>query len=1109
MITQSLRRSGRLALALCVAASGLLLSCTHSPMPPSETRLVEPEASPASIAFADPPDTATPSTYWYWASDDISREGITKDLEAMKRVGIGEALIGNVDVNKGHRGEVASLSPEWWEMVTFAIEEGQRIGVDVGLFNSPGWSQSGGPWVKPEQSMRYVTSGSTKVVGGKRITARFDRSTQSFQHIATLAFPAPASDGHVIAVEPGSIRSNLAHSDVSALFDGKLDSAIAISSGTGEPEEPIEIVLRTVAPETIRAIEIYPTTQPMFAQVSLEASENGEFLEIVQFGVDRRVTRPQLGPKNEGPVTITFPPVTAQEFRLTVRPKQDRTVISVAEIRLTGAGLVERHNEKQLGKLWQTPKPLWDAYTWDAPVPLDERELAVPVGEIVDISAFVSSDGILSWHAPEGDWVIVQFGMAPTNVKNGPSSPAASGLEIDKMNSRHVASHFEAYVGEVLRRLPAERRRSFRTVVADSYEQGAQNWTEGFRKRFLETYGYDPVPWLPVLTGRVVDTRDKSERFLWDMRRLVADMIAYEYVGGLRGKAHENGLKLWIENYGHWGFPGEFMQYGGQADEVAAEFWVNPEGRGDIEIRAAASTAHLYGKPRVSAEAFTNNRTAAWSLAPWSLKRVGDRAAAEGINHFVMHVYIHQPRDELPGVNAWFGTEFNRNNTWFGHSSAWFDYMKRQHGVLQQGHSVADIAYFIGEDVPKMIGIVDPALPTGYDYDFVNGEAIHDLLQVRGGEFVRADGGSYALLVLPPQDTMRPQLLRRLAQMVESGAAIFGQRPVRSPSLQDFPDADAELQSLAARMWGDCETSQSKMVAYGQGKIFCGDDLASALGALGRSPDVTGLNGEGVMWNHRRTTSEEVYFLSNQRDEHQAIRPQFRAFREHAELWDPVTGRRFALPDPGIDGSVGDLNLAPHQSVFVVFTDVQSAKLQTYEDAQKRSAFLTLEGPWSVEFHNPQTGSLSTLFEGLVDWTTRPEDAVRYHSGKATYRIGFNYTGEDGDEVYLNLGKVRDLAIVRLNGKEVATVWAPPWEADLSFAIKSGRNELEIDVINTWANRIIGDLRNSKQPRRTVTVLDHYEADAPLLPSGLIGPVSLRIAESQCNTSLHSCLIQR
>ncbi|NMW32957.1 glycoside hydrolase family 2 [Altererythrobacter sp. RZ02] len=1078
-----------LGLTFCTVAAAIAGGCTASLNPSYETPLAEAPAGPASLAFVDPPGTAKPSTYWYWVSDDISRDGITKDLEAMKRVGIGEALIGNVDVNKSNRGPIASLSPDWWEMVTFAIEEGQRIGVDVGLFNSPGWSQSGGPWVKPEQSMRFVTSRSMNVEGGRRITTTLEQPTTSFQPIATLAFPAPAFDGHAIALDWDAIRSNLSSGDLSSLFDGNLDSVTSIPAENGTGGDPAEIVLRTNEPETIRAIEIFPAAQTMFAQISLEAGEEGTFRKVADFEVDRRVIRPQLGPRNDGPVTITFPPATAREFRLTITSLQGRPSVPLAEIRLTGAGRVERQNEKQLGKLWQTPKPLWDAYMWDDPVPLDDPSLAVSVGEVRDISAFVAGDGTLSWDAPRGNWVIAQFGLAPTNVKNGPSSPAATGLEIDKMNRNHVESHFDAYVGEVLRRLPPERRKSFRTVVADSYEQGAQNWTDGYRKRFLDAYGYDPVPWLPVLTGRVVETRDKSERFLWDMRRLVADMIAYEYVGGLQKKARENGLKLWIENYGHWGFPGEFMQYGGQSDEVAAEFWVNPEGRGDIEIRAAASTGHVYGKQRISAEAFTNNRTAAWSLAPWSLRKVGDRAAAEGINHFVMHVYIHQPRDELPGVNAWFGTEFNRNNTWFGESASWFDYLKRQHGVLQQGHNVADIAYFIGEDVPKMIGIVEPALPPGYDYDFVNGEAIQSLLDVGGGDLVRADGGRYALLVLPPQNTMRPELLRRLSEMVKAGAAVFGQRPVRSPSMKDFGLADAEVQSLAQSMWGECQGSASRMVSYGRGKIFCGDDLEAALRSLGRTPDISGIDSKNIMWNHRRTLSEDIYFVSNQLDEPATISPRFRSIRKYAELWDPVTGRRFALPDPGTDGSVGEISLAEHQSVFVAFTDVRNSDLRDYVAAQMRSTLLTLDGPWSVEFHNERTGPMLKTFETLVDWAAHSEDAVRYHSGKATYKISFEYDGKDGDEVYLKLGKVRDLAIVRLNGEAGATVWSHPWEVDLSFAIKSGRNELEIDVINTWANRIIGDLRDTSQPRQTVTVLDHYDANSALLPGGLLGPV--------------------
>ncbi len=416
---------------------------------------------------------------------------------------------------------------------------------------------------------------------------------------------------------------------------------------------------------------------------------------------------------------------------------------------------------------------------------------------------------------PQGEWVILRMGMSPTGTKNAPASPEGQGLEVDKMNRAAARAHFDAYIGELLRRMPAEDRRAFKHVVADSYEMGSQNWTDGFDARFRAQFGYDPTPWLPVLTGRIVESADASERFLWDMRRMVADGVAYEYVGGLREISNEHGLKLWLENYGHWGFPAEFLQYGGQADQVSGEFWATGD-LGSIELRAAASAAHVYGKPIVSAEAFTSGQR--FESTPWSLKPRGDWALTEGINHWVMHVYIHQPwEDRLPGVNAWFSTEFNRHNTWFEQTREWIDYYRRCHYLLQQGAHVADVAYFIGDDTPKMTGVREPELPDGYDYDYINGEVIRERLEVRDGRFVLPDGKSYRVLVLPQLRTMRPEVLQRIVELVRAGGVVLGPRPEQSPSLADWPAADAQVRDSAAELWGDCDGLDVTQRRFGEG----------------------------------------------------------------------------------------------------------------------------------------------------------------------------------------------------------------------------------------------------------------------------------------------------
>ena len=302
-------------------------------------------------------------------------------------------------------------------------------------------------------------------------------------------------------------------------------------------------------------------------------------------------------------------------------------------------------------------------------------------------------------------------------------------------------------------------------------------------------------------------------------------------MGGLREQCNANGLKLWLENYGHWGFPAEFLQYGGASDCVGGEYWVTGD-LGSIECRAASSCANTYGKPVVSAESFTGGP--AFQNAPWGLKARGDWAFCEGINHFVLHVYIHQPREDwVPGMNAWFGTEFDRHNTWFESGKTWVEYLRRCCFLLQQGTRVADAAYFIGEDAPKMTGIRRPELPAGHDFDYINAEVILDKLSVKGGRLVLPHGTSYRALVLPELPTMRPEVLQKIQQLVKAGATVVGTPPSRSPSLEHFPQCDAQVKQAAAELWGEAAPAKAGKRAFGKGALVWGKSMKEVFGDLG------------------------------------------------------------------------------------------------------------------------------------------------------------------------------------------------------------------------------------------------------------------------------------
>ena len=897
-------------------------------------RGAEPTGAPAASTliqgFRQPPEETKPWVYWYWITDNISREGITRDLEAMARAGIGEALIGNIYLEDVQRGSVKALTDEWWGMVEHAIREGGRLGVNIGMFNCPGWSQSGGPWIKPDQAMRYLVSSECRVTGPAKFDQRLPVPKEPFQDVAVLAFPAPRSDAETAASRAPKITCSPAVQSASQLCDGDLSTVPQIPAAALSNRGSLVIDLEFAEPFTARSLTVHPAAAALAAQCELQAADAaGDFQTIRSFSLDRSNVEINVGPMPYGPVAVSFPPTCSQHFRLTLTNVRGRG--GLAEIELSGAARLERFVEKQLGKMHPTPLPMWDTYLWPTQAEPDATQLAVPPGEVVNLSDRLAADGTLRWEVPAGDWIILRTGMTTTGTKNAPASPEGQGLEVDKMNRQAAEAHFEAFIGQLLARMPATDRTAFKHVVADSYEMGSQNWTDGFDLLFREQYGYDARPWLPVLTGRIVGSADQSNRFLWDLRRLVADRVALDYVGGLREVCHRHGLKLWLENYGHWGFPAEFLQYGGQADHISGEFWATGE-LGSIELRAASSASHIYGMPITSAEAFTGGPF--FASTPWALKRRGDWAVTEGINHFVLHVYIHQPTDERrPGVNAWFGTEFNRHNTWFGASGSWFQYLRRSHFLLQQGRHVADLAYFIGEDTPKMTGVCQPPVPTGYDFDYLNAEVIENSLSVKDGRFVLPDGTSYRLLVLPELETMRPALLQKVRDLIAAGGAVLGPPPARSPSLQDYPACDEQVKKLAAGVWSNCDGKSVKQVRCGQGRVFRDMPLADVLAEIQSPPDVSGVDPKKLLWTHRRSGEADIYFLSSQSDAPASLTPLFRVGRQVPELWDADSGQ--IVPSAAfeiVDGGVRvPLDLDARGSVFVVFREAVGSALSVTE----------------------------------------------------------------------------------------------------------------------------------------------------------------------------------
>ncbi len=1081
--------------------------------------------------FKNPPESTKPWCYWYWISDNITKEGITKDIEAMARVGIGEAMIGNILEKQVPSGGVLVLSDPWWDCVTHAIREADKHGIKVGMFNCPGWSQSGGPWIKPEDAMRYVASAELKLTGPQKVEQKLETPKEHFQQIAVLAFPAPKADDDTIAKHAPKITTEPAVEGADKWFDDNLNTTSPMQP------RPLTVNLEVEQPFTARSLLLYPAVDAISATCQLDYQDaDGTWKsghELIH--LNRENTEVNVGPMPFGPVVASFPAITAKKFRLTFKDGGGKG--QIAEMQLSAAPRIERFIEKQLGKMHPTPLPMWDTYLWPEPVQPEDAAMIVGEKQILDLSKFVDADGTLKWDVPEGEWIVQRYGMTPTGTKNAPAAPQGEGLEVDKMNSRPLNNHFDSYVGQIFKKMPANQRQGFRHMIADSYEMGSENWTDGFEEDFQKTYGYDPIRFLPTFTGRIVGSAEESERFLWDLRRLVADRVAKHYVGALKDIANKHGLRLWLENYGHWGFPAEFLQYGGASQDIGGEFWYGAGDLGSIECRAASSAGHIYGKQVISSEAFTSPYS--FKQQPRDIKTRGDWAYCEGINHFVFHVNIHQPWDDKkPGVCAWFGTDFNRNSTWFEASKSWIEYCRRVHALLQQGNNIADVAYYIGDDAPKMTGLRKPMLPPGFSFDYINGDVIRDNLQARNGRLVLPHGTQYRILVLPDLKTMRPETLEKLVKLVRDGAVILGNPPEKSPSLKNYPKSDEQVKKLAAELWGDCDGTTKTERTFGKGRVFRGIDLVEAMKRLNLGPDLVCPN--DVFWTHRQTKNADIYFLSNQQLENRTETLTFRVDGKQPELWNPVDG---TVKVPAVyqakNGVVElPMYLTPGESVFVVFRNrignfdpiqpsamneptavwtrepnnpyvlhtsqngkysvetVSGKKIE--REVRNLPEAKEIDGAWTVKFDPDWGGPASIEFDRLVSWPEHSDSGVKYYSGTAVYEkkidVPADFLGKNR-KVLLELGEVYGMATVKLGGKEIATLWNPPYTLDVTKFVKPGENTLQIEVVNTWWNRLVGDEQPGVDKKFTFATTKIWNANSELLPAGVIGPVKLVVEQ--------------
>ncbi|MDR0725685.1 MAG: glycoside hydrolase family 2 [Prevotellaceae bacterium] len=1075
--------------------------------------------------FASPPDTMTTGVYWYWINDNISKEGVVEDLLAMKKAGINSVFIGHIGSQPTSYGKVKLFTDEWWEIVHTAMKTAGELDIEIGAFNCPGWSQSGGPWITAGQTMRHLVASETPVTGGGKVTVGLpvpqqptmykewgdyfvnneDKPSPYFQDVKTLAIPVP-KDYQLNLFDISGAKataSNMRKPDgVKLVFpvpDVPATSPLSVTHIVPKNEES-SVTLRLPKPCDARSLCIYPASRCQ-GEGELQAKVNGRFITVATYPIYRIFPTPIVGYTPYAPVVAAFDKVSSDEYRIIFRNFDD--VAAIGKISLTPTAMLDKYPDKTLARMRQDGDVSWPKYKWTSVlgVPAGNNvETAIHPEAVIDVTDKIRPDGMLVWDAPAGDWLVMRIGMVPNETFVLPVSPEGKGWEMDKLNPAFLQHHFDGFIGEMLRRIPAEDRRTFRKITLDSWESGSQMFTDNFIDSMKARYGYDPTPFLPVFTGHLVGSPEQSDRFLWDVRRLAADMIS-DQIMHFNRILHKHGLSTWLEHYGGWGFPGEFLTYGKHADYVAGEFW--PGGKDMRNIELAASCAHIYNKPKLYAEAFTNG--AGYHHHPFTLKQEGDAAIAGGMSNPMLHVYIEQAYEDLyPGVESWFGVEFNRKNIWFPHIDLFTTYLKRCGYMMEQGLPVSDVAYFIGEDAPANIGpfgtnpasvengVAIPVFPTGYRFDYVNADVIINSMSVKDGRIVLPHGISYRLLVLPPFRTMRPEVLKSVERLVSEGAVVLGEAPERSPSYQNYPDADKELTALAGKMWGDKSVGQR---SCGKGLILSGMTIEEALKTLNIVPDVK--MDANLVYGHRTLDDREIYFIANQSDETILTFPEFRVSGKQPELWNTVTGKKRILPafKQTEVSTIVPLQLQARESMFIVFSGKGTPKSYEVKDNfPEPKTLVEITAPWTVKFESDKVRrgpSEPVIFDKLQSWSLSEDARIRYYSGTTVYNNSFTLDAKPSGEISIDLGKVGVMAKVKINGKYAGGAWTYPYRVDITDAVKSGENTVEIEVVNTWANRFIGESALPKEERIVKPLYNNWNASSKLQNAGLLETVKI------------------
>lgn len=1076
---------------------------------------------PLETGFQTPPHDSGIRAFWWWLNGNVTKDSITRDLEEMKAKGFNGALIFDADGSSQRGNQRVPAGPlfagsEWTELFVHSCKEAKRLDLELSLNIQSGWNL-GGPNVTPEEATQTLVWSKSEFESASTIRQRLPlpKAREFYDDVAVLAVPISSSTNRT-----GSTGETVSYE----LNASSTQSGYPASLAMDQEPESFWVSKHAPTPNNPQSLTIKLSKAVPLSELALKGRKGyGPRKMVIEVSADNQNYRivKKYSLKDDEWLQAKFDSQKVVAIRLLFLDAHDSRPINgnarnvqVAEIRLPELGLLSNPRMHPIVDL--DLKDATRELGISAPdcrfllntKPASFGEVAIAQSDIIDLTANLSDDGTLRCYLPEGPdrWVVLRFGHTNTNAHVSTMSAGWEGRVLNYLNPASLDAYWDRNIAPLMKAIGPLAGSTLRYIHTDSWEGGGMNWTPGLDDRFVKNHGYDLTTWLPVLAGYVVESREDSNAFLADFRKTIGDLVANHY-DHLAKLASRHGMGTHPECSGPHAGPLDGLKNYGRSELMMSEFWSpsphRPKPKDRFFVKQASSAAHIYGQRLVGAEGFTTIGPH-WNDVPWkSMKPSFDHEICDGLNLLFNHTFTASPKAMgLPGQEYFAGTHFNPQVTWWNESTALIDYFRRCQFLAQQGDFVADVVYYYGDHIPN-IAVRKDADPAGalpdFDYDVLSEELLLSSMTIENNRVVLPSGMQYRVLVLPDHRVLSLAAIKKIGRLVRDGATVLGMKPLRMVSLEGGSEATAMFKKLANGLWGDAdEPAHPKGTRnIGKGRVSWGMSAREFLLADGVQSDVAfgdPSSASSLNWIHYRIDDADVYFVCESDGKEVNIDAIFRSSGRAPELWDAVDGtvRDAASFQQVNGGTLIPLEFDPYDSVFVVFREPGPASRNDGSNFPQWQSAQNIDGPWIVSFDDQWGGpSEPVRFDSLTDWIDHDDERIKYYSGKAVYRTSFEFRSQSVNKpLALELGQVKDvgMARVKLNGKDLGVVWRPPFRVDVTDAIETGDNRLEVTVVNSWRNRLIGDRDLPEAKRLTQTNIKITDA-WKLESSGLLGPV--------------------